>query len=48
VTYGPDAHRKVWAQIAKGLPIEQAIGQVTGKMFTDTEKDFRLWLGAKD
>jgi hypothetical protein len=48
VTYGADAHRKVWEQIAKGLPIEQAVDRVTGKLFIDMEKDFRAWLGAKD
>ena len=46
-TYGPDAHRLVWEQTGKGLPIQQALQKVTKKPFADLEDEFRVWVGAR-
>ncbi|HVO43597.1 MAG TPA: hypothetical protein VMT34_13280 [Aggregatilineales bacterium] len=48
VTYGPDAHLKLWRLLGQGKARVDALRQITGKSFTDMETDFRTWLGASN
>ncbi len=44
-TYGPDAHRRVWALVGQSKPLSVALQTVTGLNWVDMETKFRAWLG---